>query len=152
MSSIVRHIRDLCSSDVSESALYERAADVIYDAAERYNWVGIYKVDEDDLVLAGWRGPRPTKHVRIPLSQGICGFAATHGQTVIVDDVRNDPRYLSCFESTRSEIVVPILASERIVAEIDIDSDTLSAFSQEDRETLEQVAAIMGTKISELRS
>lgn len=152
MSHLVRQIRDLCSSDVSESALYERAADCIYDSEQRFNWVGIYKVDSDELLLAGWRGPLATAHVHVPLSQGICGLAATSGETVVVDDVNSDPRYLACFESTKSEIVVPIKASEKVLAEIDIDSDTLGAFLEEDREILEEIAGLLGAKIAELRS
>lgn len=152
MSPLVRQIRDLCSSDVSESALYERAADCIYDSEERFNWVGLYKVEKHELLLVAWRGPQPTVHVRIPLDQGICGFAATSGETVVSNDVNSDPRYLACFANTKSEMVVPINGSETVLAEIDIDSDTLEAFAEEDREILEEIAGLLGAKITELRS
>jgi GAF domain-containing protein len=84
-----------------------------------------------------------TEHVRIPVGQGICGAAAASGRTEIVDDVDADPRYLACFPSTRSEIVVPISFEGRVVGEIDIDSDERAAFGEGDREFLERVAALI---------
>ena len=107
-----------------------------------YNWVGVYLLEEGELVLGPYVG-KPTPHTRIPLNKGICGAAATSGQTVIVDDVKADPRYLACSLETRSEIVVPIARQGRIFGEIDIDSDMQAAFTQEDRELLEEVARIL---------
>jgi L-methionine (R)-S-oxide reductase len=115
----------------------------LHDRFEHYSWVGIYLVEGDDLVLGPWRGPEATEHVRIPVGQGICGAAAASGRTEIVDDVNADPRYLACFASTRSEIVVPISFEGRVVGEIDIDSDEPAAFGEGDREFLERVATII---------
>ena len=115
-----------------------------------YDWVGIYLVEGDELVLAAWQGPAATEHVRIPIGQGICGAAAREGQTIIVPDVREDPRYLQCFLSTRSEIVVPIIRDGRVLGEIDIDSDRLAAFGEDDRELLEWVAEALATRLHQL--
>jgi GAF domain-containing protein len=105
-----------------------------------YSWVGIYLVEGKDLVLDVWAGPSATEHTRIPIGKGVCGFAAKAGKTEIVSDVSKDPRYLQCFLSTRSEIVVPIWNQGSVVGEIDIDGDQLDAFSSLDREFLEAVA------------
>jgi len=105
-----------------------------------YSWVGVYVVEGKDLVLDAWSGPAATEHTRIPVGNGICGFAAKAGKTEIVSDVGKDPRYLQCFLSTRSEIVVPISGQGGVVGEIDIDGDQLDAFSSLDREFLEAVA------------
>ena len=78
--------------------------------------------------------------MRIPVGQGVCGAAAASGKTEVVDDVNADPRYLACFASTRSEIVVPISREGRVIGEIDIDSDQPAAFGDADREFLERVA------------
>jgi L-methionine (R)-S-oxide reductase len=121
----------------------QEAVEVLHDEVEHYSWVGIYLVDGDDLVLGPWRGPQATEHVRIPVGQGVCGAAAASGETEIVDDVNADPRYLACFPSTRSEIVVPIAHDGRVVGEIDIDSDRPAAFGDEDRELLERVAVLL---------
>jgi GAF domain-containing protein len=116
---------------------------VLHDRFDHYSWVGIYLVEEDDLVLGPWKGPAATEHVRIPIGQGVCGAAAASGRTEIVDDVNADERYVACFPSTRSEIVVPIAYEGRVVAEIDIDSDRPAAFRPEDKEFLEGVAALI---------
>jgi putative methionine-R-sulfoxide reductase with GAF domain len=116
---------------------------LLHDRFDHYSWVGIYLVEDDELVLGPWEGPQATEHVRIPVGQGICGAAAASGRTEVVDDVNADPRYLACFPSTRSEIVVPISYEGRVVAEIDIDSDTPAAFGEDDRRFLERVALLI---------
>jgi GAF domain-containing protein len=80
------------------------------------------------------------------LNAGICGAAATHKETIVVDDVDADPRYLACSLETRSEIVVPIMKGARVLGEIDIDSDKKAAFGSGDREMLEAVAALLAQK------
>src|SRR6266704_5950765 len=106
-----------------------------------YTWVGIYNVDGSELVLASWSGPSATLHIRIPLGQGICSAAVAEKAAVIVPDVNDDPRYLQCFINTRAEMVVPILRDGAPIAEIDIDSDQLNAFTPTDQEFVEWVAA-----------
>ncbi|MDP8909073.1 MAG: GAF domain-containing protein [Chloroflexota bacterium] len=128
-------------------ALYEGVCAILNESVPTHNWVGIYLVEGDDLVLAAWRGPAPTEHVRIPLGQGICGAAATSGETIVVDDVNEDPRYLACFLNTRAEIVVPIKDERGVWGEIDVDSDERGAFGPADRALLEGVAARLAARI-----
>ena len=123
----------------------EQAVRLLNSAVPSYTWVGIYVVEGSDLVLDAWAGPAATEHTRIPIGRGVCGFAAKAGRTEIVSDVSKDPRYLQCFLSTKSEIVVPILNSGKVVGEIDIDGDQLDSFSSVDREFLEAV----GRKVAE---
>jgi L-methionine (R)-S-oxide reductase len=120
-----------------------QVVELLQDRLDHYSWVGIYLVEGDDLVLGPWKGPEATEHVRIPIGQGICGAAAASGRTEVVDDVNADPRYLACFPSTRSEIVVPIAYEGRVVGEIDIDSDKPAAFADADRVFLERVATLI---------
>jgi GAF domain-containing protein len=110
---------------------------------KQYNWVGIYVIQNDVLVLGPWRGKEATEHVRIPIGRGVCGSAAQRGKTEIVDDVSKDNRYLSCFLSTRSEIVVPIKKGIKVVGEIDIDSDVFAAFDKNDVAFLEKIADML---------
>jgi GAF domain-containing protein len=124
----------------ADEQLLQAVVDVLHDRVEHYSWVGIYLVEGGELVLGPWKGPEATEHVRIPVGQGVCGAAAASGQTEVVDDVDADPRYLACFPSTRSEIVVPVAHEGRIVGEIDIDSDRPAAFGDEDRKFLERIA------------
>ena len=104
--------------------------------------------DENILVLGPFHGA-PTEHVSIPVTEGICGAAVAQGETVIVDDVSTDSRYLACSLETRSEIIVPIRANGKIVGEIDIDSHALNAFSAEDRSFLENCAEVLGQFLEE---
>jgi L-methionine (R)-S-oxide reductase len=120
-----------------------QTVELLHDRFDHYSWVGIYFVEGDDLVLGPWKGPQATEHVRIPVGQGVCGAAAASGVTEVVDDVSADQRYLACFPSTRSEIVVPVTYEGRVVGEIDIDSDKPAAFSHDDRAFLERVALLI---------
>jgi L-methionine (R)-S-oxide reductase len=120
-----------------------KTVEVLHDRFDHYSWVGIYLVEGDELVLGPWKGAEATDHVRIPVGEGICGAAAASGRTEIVDDVSSDERYLACFPSTRSEIVVPISYEGRVVGEIDIDSDQPAAFGPGDRSFLERVAVLI---------
>ncbi|HKI58169.1 MAG TPA: GAF domain-containing protein [Longimicrobiales bacterium] len=97
-----------------------------------YDWVGIYMLEAASLRLWAWDGPAATEHVEIPLGRGICGYAATSGETINVPDVNQDDRYLQCFLGTRSELVVPIAQEDRVFGEVDIDSDRAGAFDGED--------------------
>ena len=123
-----------------------RAVEILKNHVRHYTWVGIYLLSGDELVLGPFLGT-PSPHTRIPLGRGICGAAATEKQTIIVDDVNSDPRYLACSLETRSEIVVPIMRGEFVIGEIDIDSDVPAAFGQQDRAMLEAVASILSEKL-----
>jgi L-methionine (R)-S-oxide reductase len=138
-----------CEGDAGDA---QRIVDCLHDLVARYSWVGIYVVEGSELVLGPWRGPQATEHVRIPVGQGICGAAAASGETEIVDDVNADPRYLACFASTRSEIVVPIHDAGSVIGEIDIDSDRSGAFDSRDQAFLEQVAALVAPAVRALRA
>lgn len=116
---------------------------LLHDAVPHYDWVGIYWVEGPDLVLGPWKGGAATEHTRIPIGTGVCGAAAASGRTEVVDDVGKDPRYLACFPSTKSEIVVPIRAGNRVIGEIDIDAKELRAFDAADQQFLEAVAALL---------
>jgi putative methionine-R-sulfoxide reductase with GAF domain len=136
--------RELDRIDDREAAM-TRAVELLKEMP-RYQWVGIYLLEGDALVLGPFRG-KPSPHTRIPLGRGICGAAATDKATIVVDDVNSDPRYLACSIETQSEIVVPIMRGDRVLGEIDIDSDTRAAFGREDRELLERVAALLAEKL-----
>lgn len=123
-----------------------RAITTLKEALPHYSWVGIYVLEGTELVLGPYLG-KPSPHTRIPLNSGICGAAASEKATIIVDDVNSDPRYLACSLETRSEIVVPIMAGDLVLGEIDIDSDQPAAFTAADRALLEQVAAALAEQM-----
>lgn len=127
----------------SINEVLQRSVKIIKRHSHSYDWIGVYLVKDTTLSLAAYAGKGETQHVKIPIGQGICGLAAKEAQTIIVPDVNKDPRYLMCFPSTRSEIVVPIKGNTSVLGEIDIDSDTLAAFSTDDQKFLEAAASVL---------
>jgi L-methionine (R)-S-oxide reductase len=130
--------------------LMEGIARLLNKEMLKYNWVGFYMLEAGanppTLVLGHYQGAM-TVHTRISLHQGICGAAASSGKTVVVHDVKKDPRYLACSIETKSEIVVPIFVHGKVAGELDIDSHFLSAFSDEDRELVEYCAELVGKRL-----
>jgi GAF domain-containing protein len=136
---VLEGVKRLVSEKAAPAAVYDAAVQAL-SGLPRYSWVGIYMAEGEELILKSWKGPQATQHVRIPIGEGVCGAAARSGKTEVVADVSKDPRYLECFPSTKSEIVVPIKDGTRVYGEIDVDSDTLAAFGEKDRLFLEKLA------------
>ncbi len=112
----------------------------------RYDWVGIYWLNGEELHLGPWSGRHATDHTVISVDEGICGAAIRENQTIIIDDVRSDPRYLACFLETRSEIVVPIRSKGKLIGEIDIDGVEVAAYGDSDRKFLQDIADEIGKR------
>ena len=149
-SSVLTKVGEALTNVVDRTQAMERVVAILKSEMPEYTWVGIYLLDGDELVLGPFIG-KPSPHTRIPLARGICGAAATEKQTIIVDDVNADPRYLACSFETRSEIVVPIMNGGRVLGEIDIDSDRPAAFNHEDKRLLEAVASLLATTLERTR-
>jgi GAF domain-containing protein len=114
-------------------------------AARDYRWVGVYKILKDEFVILAETGNEPATYPRFPISQGLCGAALDSGKPIIVGDVHKDPRYLPTFHTTRSEIVVPIRNDHRhILGMMDVESDQLNAFAEEDQEFLQRAGGLIG--------
>ena len=151
---ILREIERFSTTSDDVLTLQEFTVRLIARRLPYYNWVGFYMLDPNDanvLVLGPFHGAA-TDHVRIPVTEGICGAAVAQGKTVIVENVSADPRYLSCSIETKSEIVVPIRVRDEVVGEIDIDSHDLSAFGPDDRTFLEECARLIGGFMEEKHS
>ena len=113
--------------------------------ARGWRWVGVYKMSRGDLVIVAGSDDEPVCYPQFPATQGLCGAAVEARETIVVNDVSKDKRYLPTFHSTRSEIVVPIISrSDKVVGVITAESEKLKAFGKEDREVLERVALMMG--------
>jgi L-methionine (R)-S-oxide reductase len=143
---ILDRLRTELARGTEGQAALETAVRVLKDVPS-YTWVGIYVLHGNELVLGPFLG-RPSPHTRIPLGRGICGAAAAERETIVVDDVSADPRYLACSVDTKSEIVVPIMEGGDVLGEIDVDSDMPAAFGPADRELLEAAAAMLAPRIA----
>src|SRR5574341_510153 len=139
---VVQEIEQLVNSNQPKEVILRKTCQILQENFSKYTWIGFYVVDGDELVLGPFVG-KPSPHARIKFDSGICGAAAREGQTVVVDDVNSDPRYLACSLETKSEIVVPIWKDGKVVGEIDIDSDKLAAFEDKDRAFLEKLSEML---------
>ena len=117
-------------------------ASLLYWSLPEVNWAGFYFVEpgSGDLVVGPFQG-KPAC-VRIPLGKGVCGTAAATRRTLVVADVHEFPGHIACDAASNSEVVVPILAGERLLGVLDIDSPQRARFDAADGRGLEQLVAI----------
>lgn len=108
-------------------------------ALQDVNWLGIYVLRGDELVLGPFQGLPAC--VRIAVGKGVCGTAAAKLETLRVDDVHAFPGHIACDAASRSELVVPLVIDTRLVGVLDIDSPSLARFSAEDQTGLENLCA-----------
>jgi L-methionine (R)-S-oxide reductase len=99
-----------------------------------YRWVGLYDVGAAEISVIGWAGPSAPTYPTFPRAQGLNGAAVALGKPVIVQDVSQDPRYLSTLGSTRAEMIMPVRAGSgsAVVGTIDVESDQVHPFSDRD--------------------
>lgn len=136
-------------ADAREPLCAKKAAEMI--RAERgYRWLGIYKVTRGECIIVAGTGDEPPTYRRFPSTQGLCGAVVESQETLMVPDVRKDPRYLPTFWNTQSEIVVPIIdeVKKRVCGLVDAESDQLDAFSEDDREFLEHAAVLLARTLA----
>jgi GAF domain-containing protein len=115
----------------------------------KYNWVGVYIIAGDKLVLHSYAGDR-TEHEQISIGDGLCSQAIVQNAIVNEADVHSNPTYLACFINTKSELVVPVRLDGKPVGEIDIDSDTRSAFHCVDERFISEIAEIIAGTVGSL--
>lgn len=140
---ILERLREVAEKPDASVLLLFESVNLLKHNFDHYDWVGIYSLEpNNELVLGPFLG-KPSPHTRIKIDSGICGAAVREEQTIIVDDVNADPRYLACSLETKSEIVVPIFKDGKVVGEIDIDSHKSAAFTDADRQLLEEIAKIL---------
>lgn len=147
---ILKEIESALQQAADSGAALRATVEILDREFDYFNWTGFYLIDKDELQLGPYVG-KPTPHTRIKIGEGICGAAAQSKKTIVVDDVNADSRYLACSPETKSEIVTPLLDGERVLGEIDIDSDTPAAFSQVDADFLEKVAKLVVAALKRLQ-
>lgn len=142
---IISRIEQFVDSETSRDQALREAVDILKAERAHYNWVGIYLLDGETLVLHNYIG-KPTEHTRIPVGQGVCGTAVAERANQLIDDVTAIDNYLACSLETRAEIVVLIRRGDQIFGQIDIDSDMASAFTAQDEALLEAVADLLARR------
>ena len=133
-----RQLEGLIADEPDFMANAANFAALLYHELPDVNWVGFYWLRDDDLVLGSFQGlPACT---RIPMGRGVCGTAAARRETQLVDDVHAFPGHIACDAASESEIVVPLLAGDRLLGVLDIDSPRRARFDARDRDGLEALA------------
>src|SRR5215831_7401155 len=122
-----------------ESDLIANLANVVAALKEQFSWlwVGFYLVKNNELVLAPFQGP--VACTRIRKGKGVCGTSWAEARTLIVPDVEKFPGHITCSSLSRSEIVVPVIRNNEVVAVLDIDSEELNQFDETDQKFLEEI-------------
>ena len=126
-----------------EPDLIANLANTVAALKEQFGWfwVGFYLVKQNELVLAPFQGP--VACTRISKGRGVCGTSWAMAQTLIVDDVEKFPGHIACSSLSKSEIVVPVIRNEEVVAVLDVDSDAYSSFDEVDKVYLEKIVGLI---------
>jgi len=137
----LNEIRSLAMTGGDRAAQAKRLAELVRKLGD-YRWVGVYDVLPELVSIIGWSGPNAPEYPEFPSSKGLTGSAVQQKKAVIVGDVRNDPRYLTAFGNTVSEIIIPVLApgGDRVIGTVDVESVRADAFSERDQQMIEQCA------------
>src|SRR5436305_13666833 len=128
---ILSRVEQIVQSEASRDEALREALRILKAERPPYNWIGIYLLEGNTLVLHNYIG-KPTEHTHIPVGRGVCGMAVAERANQIVDDVTAVGNYLACSLETRAEIVVLLRRGDEIFGQIDIDSDTPAAFTAAD--------------------
>jgi GAF domain-containing protein len=138
--SLVPQIEGLLSG---ETDLVANMANISAALKEQFGWlwVGFYIVKQDDLVLGPFQGP--VACTRIKKGRGVCGASWQKATTLIVPDVERFPGHIACSSLSRSEIVIPVIRNNEVVAVLDVDSEKSEWFDETDQKYLEHVVSLV---------
>ena len=141
-------ISDLVSRSSSLDATLKEVCELLKTSIPYYDWVGFYfkNGEKEELKIGPYAGAT-TDHEIIPFGKGICGQVAVSNENFVVPDVNSQDNYIGCSLNVKSEIVIPLFVNNINIGQIDIDSNTIDPFTQEDERFLEfvceSVASIM---------
>lgn len=135
--SVLPQIENLISFETDQTANLANVAAVLKEVFGFF-WVGFYIVKENELVLGPFQGPLAC--TRIKKGKGVCGTSWERVETMLVPDVDAFPGHIACSSQSKSEIVVPVIKNDSVVAVLDVDSEKLADFNQTDQIYLEQLA------------
>ena len=147
---LLQEFQSFARTAPTATSVMEHIAQRLHEKMTRYNWVGFYLVDPADsgVLLVGPFVGSFTPNARIPLNTGLCGAAASSGQTVVVHNVSKDPRYLSGSPLVNSEIVVPMFLKHKLAAELDVESYFAGTFTKSEQEFVEACAALVAKHLA----
>jgi L-methionine (R)-S-oxide reductase len=142
---LLKEFETLANSADNLNSFLQHISQRLHEELTRYNWVGFYFMEApafDTLVLGPYAGSFIPLN-RIPLEKGLCGAAARSQQTVCINNVAKDPRYVGG-DMVKANIVVPIFINKRVAAELCIESYFAEAFDSTETKFIETCAALVG--------
>ncbi len=134
-------LRSLISGVPHLTANLANASALLWDSLPDLNWAGFYLFEKDRLVLGPFQGK--VACIEIMPGRGVCGTAFSTGETQLVPDVHSFPGHIACDSASNSEIVIPLKINGRIIGVLDLDSPSLSRFTEEDKMLLEACARVL---------
>ncbi|HET9108903.1 MAG TPA: GAF domain-containing protein [Steroidobacteraceae bacterium] len=137
---LAAQLRGLLAGESDPIANAANTAALLFDVLPEVSWAGFYFMRGGELVVGPFQG-KPAC-VRIALGRGVCGAAAAQRTTLIVPDVNAFPGHIACDSASRSEVVVPLIAADRVVGVLDLDSTRPARFDEVDAQGLERLAAL----------
>jgi L-methionine (R)-S-oxide reductase len=137
---LAAQLRSLIEGEPDRIANAANMAALIYHGLPDLNWVGFYFTQGSELVLGPFQGQPAC--VRIAWGNGVCGTAASRGETVWVPDVHEFPGHIACDPVSQSELVVPLIEGGEVTGVLDLDSPLLARFDEEDRAGCEHLVAV----------
>lgn len=145
----LKELEEIKSKSKDPLEISKKALEYLRKNFDKYNWVGIYILEENVLKLLDYSGDKETEHKIIPIDKGLCGMSVREKRIINVPDVSSSSEYLQCFLETKSELVVPMFFGNKVIGEIDIDSYRLNAFDNNDEWFISKVCEILAPVINE---
>ena len=136
-------LRALLVDETDALAATSNFVALLYNALDDVNWLGVYVLRGDELVLGPFQGKPACVH--IPLGAGVCGTAAATRRSQLVADVHEFPGHIVCDAESRSELVVPLLVDDELIGVLDIDSPARARFDTADQSGFEKLCATFCT-------
>lgn len=137
----VMRVRALIAGERDLIVNLANASAAIFEAWQEVSWAGFYLMKEGQLVLGPFQGKPACR--RIEVGKGVCGTAAATRQTQLVPDVHKFPGHIACDGGSNSEIVVPMICGDRVVAVLDLDSYSFDRYGQPEQQALEKIAQLL---------
>ena len=139
---LVHEVRAVAAAESPPEQRAQRIAELVRTRTGR-RWVGVYRIDSDEVVNLAWSGPAAPAYPRFPADRGLTGAAIESRGPVVSNDVAQDPRYLTALASTGSELIAPVVVDGRVVGTLDVEDGRTDAFDREDEALFVELAGAL---------
>ncbi len=146
---LINEIEALTLDNEYDITILSNTSSSIYNKLNNLNWVGFYRLIDDNLYLSSFMG-KPAC-IKIPVGKGVCGTCIKENKTIVVDNVHKFEGHIACDSASNSEICIPIYKNNILYGLLDIDSPIINRFNNIDKDNLEKIATIISTALGKTR-